>query len=67
MSQRPAFSLFGLLLCFTFAGSVVAAPARLYDIDVHESWITLADGVRLSAAVYMPKARSAHERFPAVL
>ena len=67
MNQRPAFSLFGLLLCCTFAGSVVAAPARLYDIDVHESWITLADGVRLSATVYMPKIRSAHERFPAVL
>ncbi len=41
-------------------------PAR-YDIEVHESWITLPDGVRLSATVYMPKAHRSAERFAAVL
>ena len=50
------------------AGAVAppSVPAR-YEIDVHEAWIGLPDGVRLSATVYMPKANHSGERFPAVL
>ncbi len=52
-------------------GTTVAAEAPsppAYDIRIEEAWITLPDGVRLSADLYLPSGgNSATETFPVLL
>jgi uncharacterized protein len=38
-----------------------------YEVSTREVWIPMKDGVRLSATLHVPAARSAHEKFAAVL
>lgn len=38
-----------------------------YDFKVKQEWLTMKDGVRLSATIYEPIAKVANERFPIVL
>lgn len=45
----------------------VRSATAHYAVDVHEEWVTLPDGVKLSATVYSPVATRRGERFPAVL
>ena len=50
--------------------SVLAADAPSpaeYGIDIIEQWITMPDGVRLAADLYMPSGASAAENFPVLL
>ncbi|MGH9649114.1 MAG: CocE/NonD family hydrolase, partial [Terriglobales bacterium] len=45
-----------------------APPApRAYKFEIQRAWLTMPDGVRLSATYFLPKARTAGERFPALL
>src|SRR5262245_49661726 len=38
-----------------------------YQFKVKQEWLTMKDGVRLSATIYEPIAKVANERFPIVL
>ncbi|MEW5718412.1 MAG: CocE/NonD family hydrolase [Chloroflexota bacterium] len=38
-----------------------------YEMRVEKIWITMSDGVRLGATLYLPDARGAQEKFPALL
>ncbi len=45
-----------------------APPApRAYDFEIQPGWLTMPDGVRLSVTYFLPKARTAGERFPVLL
>jgi putative CocE/NonD family hydrolase len=43
------------------------ADAAGYDVTTREVWISMRDGVRLSATLHMPAAQHRGEKFPAVL
>jgi uncharacterized protein len=49
------------------AGASAAGPSAPYAISAREAWITMPDGVRLSATIYQPAPRRRGEKFPAVL
>ena len=57
------------LLLFLPAFTVVAAtekPAK-YGMEIRPAWITMPDGVRLSADLYLPTGGAAGEKFPVLL
>ncbi len=57
-----------LLLIPGLAAAAIAPTPPVYDIRIQEAWITLPDGVRLSADLYMPQgANPAAEKFPVLL
>ena len=43
------------------------ASPRQYDISMQEQWITMPDGVRLAADVYMPVGGDGEKNFPVLL
>ncbi len=57
------------LLFLVVSSSACAAPlaAGQYPVTTREAWITMPDGVRLSATIYQPTPRRRSEKFPAVL
>jgi putative CocE/NonD family hydrolase len=64
-------SLLGCVLVLA-AGTTAAGPAAArtsvsYEISTREAWITMRDGVRLSATIYQPAPHRRGEKFPAVL
>ena len=74
MRMRQWWPAFVLCAGWTITSAAAISPVATgvsanahYDIEVREEWITLADGVRLSATLYAPKARHRGEKFPAVL
>ncbi|MDT8321781.1 MAG: CocE/NonD family hydrolase [Xanthomonadales bacterium] len=75
VSARPAARLPWLLALFisaTAAASTVQAEAATNlspapPIELQETWISLPDGVRLAADLYLPGARSDNDRFPVLL
>lgn len=38
-----------------------------YELKVRQGWLTMKDGVKLSATIYEPVAKVANEKFPIVL
>ncbi len=48
------------------AGAATEKPAA-YGMEIRTAWITLPDGVRLSADIYMPTGGRADEKFPVLL
>jgi len=46
---------------------IVEVSTPDYEIDIQEAWITLPDGVRLAADLFVPKGGSKGERFPVLL
>ena len=57
----------GILL---ISGSLSAAPRPseyLHTVSMVQQWITMPDGVRLSATLYMPSEAKPGEKFPALL
>ena len=44
-----------------------APSAAEYGISIKEQWITMPDGVRLAADLYMPSGGGATEKFPVLL
>lgn len=71
--HRPVGLLIGILLLGVppLAGCVPAMaqapPPPEYGIRLQEMWITLPDGVRLSADLYLPDGGAAGEKFPLLL
>lgn len=59
-------SLFLLLLFPFVAGAATEKPAT-YGMEIQTAWITMPDGVRLSADLYMPTGGKAGEKFPVLL
>ncbi len=60
--------LAGLLLFAANAAANAPSPSSpAYGIRIDEAWITLPDGVRLSADLYMPTGGAARERHPVLL
>ena len=55
------------IACVAALALVNLADAAPYEVSTREVWIPMKDGVRLSATLHVPAARSAHERFAAVL
>jgi len=58
-----------LLLQLTAVSLQAAQPASApqYQVEMTEAWITLPDGVRLAADLYMPAGDVAGEQFPVIL
>ena len=62
--------LAGLLLVLGAAGTGAAAEppsAAEYGVRLEEQWITMPDGVRLAADLYLPDGATADDRFPVLL
>ena len=67
-TSRRCFCCAVVLAVTALAHAAPAAPApATYGIRIDEAWISLADGVRLSADLYMPEGGEAGERFPVLL
>jgi predicted acyl esterase len=49
------------------AGPVPASTTGLHTVQMVQQWIPMADGVRLSATLYMPSETKPGEKFPALL
>ncbi len=69
---RSLFVLVSILTLTTPATAIATAvppptPSATYEVDIHEAWITLPDGVKLSATLYAPKPKTRGEHFAAVL
>jgi hypothetical protein len=47
--------------------SQVEPVPPLYDFSSETSWLTLKDGVRLSATLFMPVPQNSYEKFPVLL
>jgi predicted acyl esterase len=62
-------ALLVLITWLTICGSVSAAPKlpELHTVRMVQQWIPMADGVRLSATLYMPDSAKPTEKFPALL
>jgi predicted acyl esterase len=57
-----------VLLLLAIPTSLRAAPpAALHSVRMIQQWIPMADGVRLSATLYMPDNAKPEEKFPALL
>ena len=66
---KPGLLACGLLLLASApcqAAAATATPAR-YGMELATEWITMPDGVRLSADLYRPTGGKARERFPVLL
>jgi putative CocE/NonD family hydrolase len=50
----------------TAASAELPSPA-VYEIELKEAWIQMADGVRLAADLYMPAGGESSQRFPVLL
>ena len=64
-SVRVLFGVLVLASCIRADAQAPSLPA--YGIRLQEAWITLPDGVRLSADLYMPDGGKAGEKFPVLL
>jgi len=70
---RCALALGIALACVSRATSDAAAEEvdgaspPIYEMSVREAWIPMPDGVRLSADLYLPQAKTGGERFPVLL
>jgi len=68
MRLRAAWlSLIGIGIWSCAPEEVVEASTPDYEIDIQEAWITLPDGVRLAADLFVPKGGRKDERFPVLL
>jgi predicted acyl esterase len=56
-----------LLLCASLVGCQSDDQADSEIIDLQTTWITMPDGVRLAADIYMPVGAEAGERYPVLL
>ena len=65
MIQRIAVSLLLAIAMPGFAAKAGSAPA--YGVRMENVWITMKDGVRLSATLYLPEGAKPAEKFPAIL
>jgi putative CocE/NonD family hydrolase len=66
-ATRPLAIATLLVLFGAVRGSVASTPITTYGIHIQEAWITMSDGVRLSADLYMPTGGKATARFPVLL
>jgi uncharacterized protein len=69
-ASERALNVLLLAVALAFSAKVSAAakaPATLHTVRMEQAWISMTDGVRLSATVYMPGALKAGEKFPALL
>jgi len=57
------------LLLLSLSGAIRAAEPSTarYGMELKEAWITLPDGVRLAADLYLPTGAAAGEKFPVLL
>ncbi len=55
------------LATLAFSKAARAAPPALHTVQLVQQWIPMADGVRLSATLYMPDEGKSGEKFPALL
>jgi predicted acyl esterase len=60
-------SLIGIGIWSCAPEEIVEASTPDYAIDIQEAWITLPDGVRLAADLFVPQGGSKGERFPVLL
>jgi putative CocE/NonD family hydrolase len=61
------FSALAILLCFSANLLATSLPAAKYTVSMAQQWISMPDGVRLSATLYMPDNAKPDEKFPALL
>jgi putative CocE/NonD family hydrolase len=59
--------LFILAALFAFPAAAATERPASYGMDIQTAWITLPDGVRLSADIYRPTGGQAGEKFPVLL
>lgn len=57
---------FAVILAFMFLGCH-KENKQLYDIELKEVWITMPDGIKLAADLYMPKTFDPSRKFPVLL
>ncbi len=70
--QASLFTFLVAVLVVLNSSALQALPASkppkgLHTVQMLQQWIPMADGVRLSATLYMPDALKAGEKFPALL
>jgi uncharacterized protein len=65
--KSPKFLVI-LALAAIPSGFAVEPPSpAIYGVRMENAWITMPDGVRLSATLYMPDGAKAGDKFPALL
>ena len=70
MGKKPmvffvAFFIFSPVFS-AFQQEYVLPSAPVYDFEITRQWLKMADGVRLSATIFMPIANRPDEKFPAL-
>lgn len=65
--MRKAIATTFLVLSFMVLVYCEYEDEGLYDIELKEAWITMPDGVKLAADLYVPKTKSGREKFPVLL
>ncbi len=68
-SRNVVLTCAALLLGFSSLSLSAAQPASApqYQVEMKEAWITLPDGVRLAADLYMPAGDVESKKFPVIL
>jgi hypothetical protein len=66
--MKPAAAVLAAVVVLLAPALADLPPApRAYDFEIQRGWLTMRDGVRLSVTYFLPKARTAGERFPVLL
>ncbi len=64
----PTLRLVALLILLpSFAATAATEKPATYGIEIKPGWITMQDGARLSADLYMPTGAPRGEKFPVLL
>ena len=69
LTSVPGLLAAAFLLCAPGLYLLAAQPASApeYQVEIKEAWITLPDGVRLAADLYMPAGDVDGKKFPVIL
>jgi len=62
-----ALALFVFLAPWVGSAAESDVSAPVYEMTLQEAWISMPDGVRLSADLFLPRAQKSGERFPVLL